>query len=167
MSASSRRVRFGGKAVRVVEETDLDDLDKELIWYNRQHIQGNIQQQREQQQNDEGPWSETSCRRRKNHVQCVLSMQAEINDMGVQDATGLKAFAAALSKMDVKRARAQATSGATEAFEVYAQSTEWMHGITATDYSRATRVISVGRNKRKEPNRMKINMAALRIVGAV
>ncbi len=166
--ASSRRVRFGSYAIHVTEATSLDDLEKELLFYGREFIQDNLEWQQEQRVEDPQALgvSETSRRRRRHHVQCVLNMQAEINEMGVQDATGLKALASALSKADVKRARDSATCGATEAFQVYAQSTEWMKGITAKDYSRATRVVSVRRKNNSQVG-MRSNRAALRRVGTV
>jgi hypothetical protein len=178
-----KKVSFGANSYKYnVLEMD-EPEDKDAMWYNRDYVQAIVKKltgiDQENKSNDDDDDDDDICsclteesrRRRMNHVHSVLAMQTEIEEMGVKDITGLRAFASALSKEEVKSARERATQGAKTAFSVYAQSTGWMKGVTVKDFARQTyppRVTTVtGKRKNTESIRNAINKEALRIVWAM
>ena len=147
--STSKRVQFGAANITHTLPEQNDDA-KDLLWYNGAMYQENIQRlsaTSNDAANNEDDDDELSCScltserrlRRQNHSRSVLSMQGEIhaNVTAGTDVTGLRAFAAASSKMDALRGRERATQCAKEAFEAYNETTPWMKaaGMTAQDYA--------------------------------
>ncbi|CAB9521007.1 expressed unknown protein [Seminavis robusta] len=180
MSITNKQVTFGSSSYHVLEDDGviITEEHKSLLWYDRQSIQDNLQSllsnKENTSSNDDSAFSEQSRRRRDHHVKSVLSMQSEIEDTVGIDTTGLRAFAMALSKDQVKTARARAAQGATDAYEVYQQA-GYTKERTVQEFCRTTPKLLRAFPKKqprkthqeKETLRHDINQEALRLVWAM
>ena len=141
-SSIKKRVRFAATSECFLQEKK-ESVDRESLWYTVADLQrfSRDDSSKENYDHDNESFQRTraSVERRRCHVRHVLHLQNEqIHEMGAQDETGLRAFACALSKENVKRARDRACQYAKDAFQVYESSTTWMKGVTATEYTRQT-----------------------------
>lgn len=116
------------------------------LWYNREEFKALRAAALKSKMHDD------SSSRRKNIVQSVLALQEEHKDNQLNDATGLKRYAIALSKADQKEAQKRASQDSIEAFNlhsVHKESKRYLRAKDAEEYSKPTKAFTALRRSAK------------------
>ena len=145
-STTTRNVRFGDYIRLTIHPIEMQS--SEASWYTKEEYKL-IHQQALQELKTYGvsrglelcheALSNAETTQRMNHGRSILSLQEEHSENGMQDARGLQALSAALSKEAATQAQARAAEDAIEAFTVHTAKSAYMKATSPEQYAQTTR----------------------------
>ena len=140
MKTMRKTVSFNDFSTIVVLKDKSDATD---LWYNKDEFKAI---------RENSVMKDDSIERRRNHVRCVLALQEEHKHHQIVDETGLKRYASALSKEDLKEAQRRASQDSIDAFLSHSDHKEvscYLRAKDAEEYSKPTKARTTLRRNAK------------------